>query len=78
MKEQLQRKLGLMTTISMVVGGVIGSGIFMKPAFMASQLGSPFLLLAVWLVAGVITLFGALSNAEVAAMMPETGGQYKF
>lgn len=62
----------------MVVGGVIGSGIFMKPAFMASQLGSPLLLLGIWLLAGIITLFGALSNAEVAAMMPETGGQYVF
>lgn len=62
----------------MVVGGVIGSGIFMKPALMAAQLGSPVWLLLVWVVAGIITLFGALSNAEVAAMMPETGGQYIF
>ncbi len=45
---------------------------------MASQLGSPVLLLSVWVVAGVITLFGALSNAELAAMFPETGGQYVF
>lgn len=50
----------------------------MKPALMASQLGSPILLLSVWIVAGFITLFGALSNAEVAAMFPETGGQYVF
>ena len=59
----------------MVIGGIIGSGIFMKPAVMASQLGSPELLIAVWVGAGFITLFGALSNAEVAAMIPETGGQ---
>lgn len=45
---------------------------------MASQLGSPILLLSVWVVAGVITLFGALSNAELAALFPETGGQYVF
>ncbi len=45
---------------------------------MASQLQSPLLLLSVWIVAGIITLFGALSNAEVAAMFPETGGQYVF
>uniref|UniRef100_UPI0038D05E49 amino acid permease n=1 Tax=Hafnia paralvei TaxID=546367 RepID=UPI0038D05E49 len=50
----------------------------MKPALMASQLQSPLLLLSVWIVAGIITLFGALSNAEVAAMFPETGGQYVF
>jgi APA family basic amino acid/polyamine antiporter len=70
--------LGLWTSISLVVGGIIGSGIFMKPALMASQLGSPQLLIAIWVLAGVMTLFGALSNAEVAAMIPETGGQYIF
>jgi APA family basic amino acid/polyamine antiporter len=62
----------------MVVGGVIGSGIFRKPGVMAAQLGSPELLLAVWALAGVITLFGALTNAETAGMIPETGGQYIF
>ena len=75
---QLERKLGLWATISLVAGGVIGSGIFMKPALMAGQLGSPAWLLVVWIVAGIITLFGALSNAEVAAMFPVTGGQYVF
>jgi APA family basic amino acid/polyamine antiporter len=70
--------LGLFTVTMMVVGGVIGSGIFRKPGVMASQLGSPQLLLLVWLLAGVITLFGALTNAEVAGMIPETGGQYIF
>lgn len=75
---ELKRNLGLNTTIAIVIGGVIGSGIFMKPALMGSQLGSPLLLLSVWVVAGIITLFGALSNAEVAAMFPETGGQYVF
>lgn len=73
-----KRTLTLTTTITIVAGGIIGSGIFMKPALMASQLGSPALLLSVWVVAGIITLFGALSNAEVAAMFPETGGQYVF
>jgi APA family basic amino acid/polyamine antiporter len=62
----------------MVVGGVIGSGIFRKPGIMAAQVGSPELLLLVWLLAGVITLFGALTNAEIAAMIPETGGQYVY
>src|SRR5882672_3651109 len=70
--------LGLFTTIMMVVGGVIGSGIFRKPGVMASQLGSPELLLGVWVLAGVITIFGALTNAEVASVIPETGGQYVF
>lgn len=74
----LLRQLNRNTAIAIVVGGVIGSGIFMKPALMAAQLQSPLLLLSVWVVAGIITLFGALSNAEVAAMFPETGGQYIF
>src|SRR5215467_7402310 len=74
----LLSSLGLFSTIMLVVGGVIGSGIFKKPAVMASQLGSPELLLGVWLLAGVITLFGALTNAEVASVIPETGVQYIY
>ena len=75
---ELKRSLDLKTSIAIVIGGVIGSGIFMKPALMASQLGSPLLLLGVWLIAGCVTLLGALSNAEAASMFPETGGQYVF
>jgi basic amino acid/polyamine antiporter, APA family len=75
---ELKRSLSANTTIALVIGGIIGSGIFMKPALMASQVGSPWLLLSAWVVAGVVTLFGALSNAEVACMFPETGGQYVF
>jgi len=77
-KSNLIPKLGLFTTVAIVVGGVIGSGIFKKPAVMADQLGSPELLLAVWLMAGILTLFGALTNAEIAGIIPVTGGQYVF
>src|SRR5881397_2847514 len=70
--------LGIFSATMLVAGGVIGSGIFRKPGVMASALGSPELLLAVWLVAGVISLLGTLSNAELAGMMPQTGGQYLF
>ncbi|MBI5774514.1 MAG: amino acid permease [Verrucomicrobia bacterium] len=70
--------LGLFTTTMLVVGGVIGSGIFRKPGVMAEQLGSPTLLLGVWVLAGVITLFGALTNAEISSFITETGGQYVF
>lgn len=70
--------LGLFSTVMLVVGGVIGSGIFRKPGVMASQLGSPELLLLVWVLAGVITLFGALTNAEIASLIPETGGQFVY
>jgi APA family basic amino acid/polyamine antiporter len=70
--------LGLFSTVMVVVGGVIGSGIFRKSGIMAEQVGSPGLLLLVWLLAGVITLFGALTNAEISGLIPETGGQYVF
>src|SRR5258706_935720 len=70
--------LGMFSATMLVAGGVIGSGIFRKPGVMAAQVGSPELLLIVWLVAGVVSLLGTLSNAELAAMMPQTGGQYVF
>jgi APA family basic amino acid/polyamine antiporter len=62
----------------MVAGGVIGSGIFRKPGVMAAQVGAPELLLGVWLMAGVVSLLGSLSNAELASMMPRTGGQFVY
>jgi len=77
-KFELLPRLGLFTTIAIVVGAVIGSGIFKKPALMASELGSPEWLIAIWVIAGVITLFGALTNAEIAGMITETGGQYIY
>lgn len=70
--------LGFYTTVTLVVGAVIGSGIFAKPAVMADKLGSPELVIFIWIAAGIITLFGALTNAEVSSMMPATGGQYIF
>ncbi|MBL0146406.1 MAG: amino acid permease [Chitinophagaceae bacterium] len=72
------RTLGLYTAISLVIGTVIGSGIFMRPAEMASLLGSPMLILLVWIIGGVLSLFVAMVLAEVGAMLPETGGQYFF
>ena len=73
-----QRTIGLYTATSLVIGSVIGSGIFMRPAEMASLLGSPLQILLVWVIGGVLTLFVAMVNAEVGAMLPETGGQYFF
>ncbi|HEX5176719.1 MAG TPA: amino acid permease, partial [Chthoniobacteraceae bacterium] len=70
--------LGIFSAVMLVAGGVIGSGIFRKPGVMAAQIGSPLVLLGVWLVAGMISILGTLSNAELAAMMPRTGGQYVF
>lgn len=70
--------LGLFSAIMLVAGGVIGSGIFRKAGVMAAEVGSPQVLLGVWLLAGVISILGTLSNAELAAMMPHTGGQYVY
>src|SRR5436190_13680668 len=75
---QLQRTIGLSSATTIVIGTIIGSTIFMKPATMAGQLGSPIFLLAVWLVAGVISIFGAMSFAELGTLFPETGGQYVY
>lgn len=70
--------LGLFSAVMLVAGGVIGSGIFRKPGVMAAQVGSPELLLGIWVLAGIVSLLGTLSNAELASMMPRTGGQYIF
>ena len=71
-------QIGMLVAVAYGVGSVIGSGIFRKPALMASQLGSPSLLMLVWVVAGAMTLFGALSIAEIAGMYPRSGGQYVY
>src|SRR5436305_6121877 len=62
----------------LVAGSMIGSGIFIVSAGMSRTLGSPFWLLLAWIVTGVITLLGALSYGELAAMFPRAGGQYVF
>jgi len=74
----LTRALGLFTTTMLVIGSVVGSGIFKNPASMAALTGSPELLLLIWVGAGVVTLFGALTVAEVAGLIPATGGQYEY
>ncbi len=61
-----------------VIGGTIGSGIFRKSGVMAAEVGSPGMLLMVWVLAGVITLCGVLINAEISSFIPETGGQYVY
>ena len=60
------------------MGSMIGSGIFIVPADISRGVGSPALLVAAWLVTAVMTLIGALSYGEMAAMMPRAGGQYVF
>jgi APA family basic amino acid/polyamine antiporter len=74
----LTRQLGLASVIALVIGEVIGVGIFLTPASMARSLGSPFWLLVVWLVMGAMALSGALCYGELAARFPEAGGGYVY
>ena len=74
----LERALGPWGAMSIVVGTVIGSGIFLVPTTMINILGSVKMVFAVWVVAGVLSLFGALTYGELAAMLPEAGGEYAF
>src|SRR5436190_10012498 len=75
---KLLRGLGLLDATMIVVGSMIGSGIFITSAESARLVGSPGWLLAAWALAGVLTITGALCCAELAAMLPRAGGQYVF
>src|SRR5437764_9243832 len=77
-RSQLPRKLGLFDSSSIVIGTMIGSAIFLVPSSIAQNLPSPPMILSMWVVAGVLSLLGALAYAELGAMMPATGGQYVF
>ncbi len=73
-----QKRLGLFDCTAVVVGSMIGSGIFIVSADMARSLGSPGLLLLAWAVTGLLTVTAALCYGELAGMMPKTGGQYVY
>jgi APA family basic amino acid/polyamine antiporter len=75
---ELRRSLGLTSAISIVVGGVIGSGIFLKPLDVARSLPGAGWIFACWIGLGVVCLFGAFAYAELGALLPEAGGQYAF
>lgn len=74
----LVRGLGLLATTSVVVGTVIGTGIFLKTRVMMCNVEAPWLVLAAWIIAGLLSLAGALTYAELSAMMPDAGGEYVF
>lgn len=77
-EERLERRLNLGDATAIVVGSMIGSGIFLKASGIAQLVAHPPLILGVWLVAGLLTLGGALVIAELGAMMPEAGGLYIY
>ena len=76
--QEFSRELGLFDSTMMVVGVMIGSGIFIVSAEMSRNLGSPGWLLVAWAIAGALTVAGALSYGELSAMMPEAGGMYVY
>lgn len=75
---EFKRGLGLLDSTMIVIGSMIGSGIFIVSSDIARTVGSPGLLLVVWLITGLITVMGALSYGELAGMMPHAGGQYVY
>ncbi|HRH42105.1 MAG TPA: amino acid permease [Pyrinomonadaceae bacterium] len=75
---KLIRGLGLADATSLVVGTIIGTGIFLKTTVMTQQVGSPDLVLLVWMAAGLLSLAGALSYAELGGMLPKAGGEYVY
>lgn len=75
---KMKRELGLLDSTMIVAGSMIGSGIFLVSAEMARTVGSPGIILSIWLLTGVITLIAALSYGELAGMMPKAGGQYVY
>src|SRR2546425_370913 len=77
-QQKLVRGLGLIDATMIVVGSMIGSGIFITSAESSRLVGAPGWLLVAWALAGVMTITGALCCAELAAMMPRAGGQYVF
>jgi basic amino acid/polyamine antiporter, APA family len=78
MKTSLVRGLTLIPATALIVTNVIGTGVFIKARVMTCNVGSPWLVLLAYLIAGILTLGGALTFAELSAMMPRSGGQYNF
>ena len=76
--QKLSRSLGLFDSTMIVAGSMIGSGIFIVAGEMAREVGSSGWLMLSWVVAGVLTVAAALSYGELAAMMPQAGGQYVY
>jgi APA family basic amino acid/polyamine antiporter len=77
-RRELVRGLGLSATTALVVGTIIGTGVFLKTARMAQAVGTPELVLLAWVAAGLLSLAGALSYAELGAMLPAAGGEYVY
>src|SRR5919206_3071661 len=75
---RLVRGLGLVAAVSIIISNVVGTGVFLKARVMTCNVGTPWMVLTVWVVAGLLSLAGALTYAELTAMMPRAGGEYVF
>ena len=75
---ELARRLGLFDATMIVMGGIVGAGIFVNPYVVAQQVATPALALGAWAIGGLVALVGAFVYAELAARRPETGGQYAY
>ena len=76
--QQLARRLGLFDVTMLVMGGIIGSGIFVNPSEVARHIGAPGWIVGVWMLGGIVALAAAFVYAELAARRPEIGGQYAY
>jgi len=75
---KFEAKLGLFDATMIVMGSMIGSGIFIAPSIMAGYMPIPLFLILLWVLGGILTAFGAIAYGELAGMMPKAGGQYVF
>ena len=78
MQDQMKKTVGVPQGLALVVGMIIGSGVFLKPSIVLRDAGSPVMALAAWLIGGIITLCAALSVAEIASNIPRAGGLYTY
>jgi basic amino acid/polyamine antiporter, APA family len=76
--EGLHRGLTRWHALAVVVGGVLGTGVYIRPASIAQLVGSPSMIMTVWIGTGLLSLAGALTYAELAARIPRSGGEYAF
>src|SRR4030043_1095147 len=75
---QLKRRLNLFDATLLVIGNVVGAGIFTTSGFLAGERPPPLLFIAIWVIGGLLTICGALTYAEMASMYPRSGGDYQF
>lgn len=78
MSKELVRGLSLVDSASIVVGSILGTGVFLKTSTMSTLVGNPMMVLLIWVVAGLLSLAGALAYAELGSLMPDAGGEYVY